>query len=412
MNSLKRHIWQLPWGYSESFIIVLGLCIESLIFEFISNKPAPIIDWPINIYLLVLIVAVSISLHFLSKKSEIIRWFSSIPASIGAISYFLMLSLIMAIVPQKTDTNSLFFLYSVTNSWTYYIATAYLLVVLGMVTLRRFSLKNHKNIGFFLNHFGLWVVIACATFGAGDIQKYSMILQEGKTEWIVYSQTKQPVQLDFAIQLKEFSIEEYPAKIAVINKRTGEFLISNRKKTIFEIDTIQGINWNNYHISIIKHLPTAMYYMDDYFPIADIGATQAYYVSVKDSKNKEVKGWIGPSSISQQAVFLDFNDSLALAVLQPEAKKFSSKVRIYQKNGEISDTCIEVNQPIKIQEFKVYQTGYDESMGRWSKTSILEIVKDSWLPFVYFGIFLMIVGSFYIIWFAKKSNSKNHVEEL
>lgn len=32
-------------------------------------------------------------------------------------------------------------------------------------------------------------------------------------------------------------------------------------------------------------------------------------------------------------------------------------------------------------------------MGRWSAISVLELVTDPWLPFVYFGIFLLAIGA-------------------
>ena len=407
MENKKRHIWQAPWGYIEAFIIVAVLFVESLAFEFITQKPAPIISFPTNVYLLSGIVLLCFILHFISKKHSSVAWFSSIPVSIAAITYFLLLSLIMAVVPQKTNSSELFFLFNVTSSWTYYFATAYLLVVLGMVSIRRLLPISKNNIGFFLNHAGLWITIAAATFGAGDIQKYSMSISEGKTEWLAYPKNMHPIQLDFALQLQEFSIEEYPAKLAVVNKNSGVIVTKNRKKAIFEADTVKGITWDKYHIRIQKYLPLSMFFMDDYFPLSDIGATQSYYITVQNySTNKSIKGWVGASSISQQATFLTISDSLAIVALQPEAKKFSSKVRVYEKSGAVYDTVIEVNKPISIQDYKVYQTGYDEKMGKWSTTSILEIVSDPWLQYVYIGIFLMIAGSLYIIWFGKKSNTK------
>ena len=35
----------------------------------------------------------------------------------------------------------------------------------------------------------------------------------------------------------------------------------------------------------------------------------------------------------------------------------------------------------------------DEAMGKWSKTSILEAVRDPWLPLMYVGIFILLLGS-------------------
>ena len=41
-------------------------------------------------------------------------------------------------------------------------------------------------------------------------------------------------------------------------------------------------------------------------------------------------------------------------------------------------------------------------MGKWSNLSVLELVKDPWLPLIYIGIFMMIAGAFYMFWMGNK----------
>ena len=64
------------------------------------------------------------------------------------------------------------------------------------------------------------------------------------------------------------------------------------------------------------------------------------------------------------------------------------------KSGEETSAVIEVNKPLKIDGWKMYQYGYDEEAGVEGKMSILQMVKDPWLPLVYLGIFTMIAGAF------------------
>lgn len=45
---------------------------------------------------------------------------------------------------------------------------------------------------------------------------------------------------------------------------------------------------------------------------------------------------------------------------------------------------------------KIYQLSYDTSMGRWSETSVLELVRDPWLPFVYVGLGMMMLGAVFM----------------
>ena len=77
----------------------------------------------------------------------------------------------------------------------------------------------------------------------------------------------------------------------------------------------------------------------------------------------------------------------------PEARKFQSQVLIYQKgSNRILEEKIEVNHPIEVGGWRIYQVSYDEPMGRWSERSVVELISDPWLPVVYTGIFMLIIG--------------------
>ena len=47
----------------------------------------------------------------------------------------------------------------------------------------------------------------------------------------------------------------------------------------------------------------------------------------------------------------------------------------------------------EVDGWKIYQYGYDTQMGAQSQISILELVSDPWLPFVYTGIYMMLAGA-------------------
>ena len=54
---------------------------------------------------------------------------------------------------------------------------------------------------------------------------------------------------------------------------------------------------------------------------------------------------------------------------------------------------VEVNKPVEIDGWKIYQYGYDTQMGAMSQISILELISDPWLPLVYTGIYMMLAGA-------------------
>ena len=78
-------------------------------------------------------------------------------------------------------------------------------------------------------------------------------------------------------------------------------------------------------------------------------------------------------------------------------KRFASDVLVRNKSGKEISAVIEVNKPLKVDGWKMYQYSYDEDAGTESKVSVLELVKDPWLPMVYVGIFMMLAGAFLML---------------
>ena len=74
-------------------------------------------------------------------------------------------------------------------------------------------------------------------------------------------------------------------------------------------------------------------------------------------------------------------------------RRFASDIQILTKTGKNVLATVEVNKPVEVDGWKIYQYGYDTQMGAMSNTSILELVSDPWLPLVYAGIYMMLGGA-------------------
>ena len=75
------------------------------------------------------------------------------------------------------------------------------------------------------------------------------------------------------------------------------------------------------------------------------------------------------------------------------AKRFASEIQILTKTGKNIETTIDVNMPYEVDGWKIYQYGYDTQMGAQSQITILELVSDPWLPWVYAGFYMMLAGA-------------------
>lgn len=87
-------------------------------------------------------------------------------------------------------------------------------------------------------------------------------------------------------------------------------------------------------------------------------------------------------------------------------KRYASVLKIAEKQGDAFEATIDVNKPIVVDGWKIYQYGYDTSMGAESKISILELVSDPWLPLVYAGIFMMLGGAVCMFVFGRREGEK------
>ena len=88
-------------------------------------------------------------------------------------------------------------------------------------------------------------------------------------------------------------------------------------------------------------------------------------------------------------------------------RRFASDIQILTQTGKNIQTTVEVNKPVEVDGWKIYQYGYDTQMGAMSQTSILELVSDPWLPLVYIGIYMMLAGAVCMFLFGGRKKLPN-----
>lgn len=108
---------------------------------------------------------------------------------------------------------------------------------------------------------------------------------------------------------------------------------------------------------------------------------------------QQVEGWVSCGSFMFPYKALRLTDSVSLIMPEREPRRFASDVKIFTQAGTKLAATIEVNHPLKVEGWKIYQLSYDESKGKWSDVSVFELVYDPWLPVVYTGIWMLIAGA-------------------
>ncbi|WP_172916283.1 cytochrome c biogenesis protein ResB [Capnocytophaga canimorsus] len=398
MNLDKEFHKSNQYRYSV-VIALLSLLLGFILQYFLGSIPKSWFSFPQNIIGGLAFVFLNTAIFFIFKKKNFINLHSSTPFAIVTVITLgvLTIGLGSISVGQEHHANSFWLnlgLDDITKTW--YFALIYLMALtnLWLAILKRSMVYQKKNITFLLNHFGLWLIMFAGVLGQGDLVRLKMDLYKDKVEWRATDDNGNVIELPIAMELKSFDIDIYPNKLFVIDSTGNALPKSKPMGFMLEKDGSQGeiLNWKiTQHQYFEKAVPETD---STYVNHGMWGATNAAFVTVENLKTGEKKQeWIsaGNFQLPPRTIQLDAEHTLVMA--PAEARKFQSEVSIYQKDTEeVRNEKIEVNHPIKVDGWKVYQVSYDERMGRWSELSVVELILDPWLPVVYTGIFILMAG--------------------
>lgn len=405
----KKALWTAPFGWQESFLIILGLfCIGTLLQYVTGAFNFLLLHNPVNY---IVFTALCIVCFFLSKlKNTLTNWLTSIPFSIVLMGAMLFLTLLMGLIPQlETAAHSHSLLDKlgfsiITRSWQFVLLYSLLLLSLGTLSFKRLTVWNRKNIFFFINHAGLFLAIAGAGFGAGDMQRFVMYVDENQTEWRVYNENREAMELPLAITLHDFSMEFYPPKLVLIDRKTGDAL-PHDKPQFFQLEpkTVQG-QLGGYRLEVLTYYHHAVWAGNNEYKEYDmIGSSPAAKIKAANIKTGESKtGWVTTGNMQQFVSALYLNDEHALVMTKADPKRFLSDITVITKDGEKIRTTLEVNSPLRVGSWVIYQYGYDEDLGALSNYSSFELVYDPWIYVVYCGLIMLCLGSVFLIWLGRK----------
>jgi len=405
-HKIQRNLWENPWSYVESFFIGFGLIVTGFFLEvFVTTSNTFTLKYPFNVYFLAAYVLLLIVLYKWFSTTQIIRWLTKVPASISSIALVTLLVMVMGIIPQIPSENNIITnlgLNHITSNWAFLLIIFQFLTCLGLITIKRVSQLKWSNFGFILNHLGLFLALIAGILGTGDLQRLSINVYEGKPSWIATDAQKNEIELPFAFYLKDFLIDEYNPKLALVDNKSGS-IAHNNGKNLYLVEKGETYYFHNFEVKINEFFPNSGRIGDRYEKVNEIGSPPSAYISVKNTKTDSIQSaWISSGSFRYPYESFKISDEYSIVMTIPEVKKFSSDIDILTKEGDRISTVLEVNKPFKFKGWKIYQLSYDDKMGKWSNLSVLELVRDPWLPLIYIGIFMMIAGAFYMFWVGNK----------
>jgi len=416
----KRQFWQFPWQYKESAAFVAGIVVTGFFLQIIAGAfDFILLQYPRNI-ILGGVILLSLMFFSLKRKSLLYQWFSGTAMAVTLIGALVILSIIMGLIPQDKSAHihddllcRLGFT-RMTSAWYFVLVYFVTLLSLGALIIRRLLLFNIKDYAFYLNHIGLWLMLFAAGIGASDIKRFVMYIDEGKTEWMVYNDSGESLELPIAIKLNDFYMEEYPPQLTIIDRETGTPQPEKRPE-YFQIDEKQPNGkiagkiggWN---ISLKEYIHKAIRSSENsYREIHMPAASPAALVEIHHPQSGVHKqGWVCAGNIAQVYMVLNLDEKYCLAMTRPEPKRFVSDINIYTEDEKLGHTLLEVNKPYKIGHWTLYQYGYDTMAGNMSTYSSIELVYDPWIIPVYTGMILLACGSVCMLWTGNRRKEAHY----
>lgn len=409
-------MWRKPWKYKEGIAVGAGLVFIGLLLQHTAGHIRwSVLSFPANALTGVVYIALLVAMHSLSRQIYLFRWLGGIESSVSALAWTAGLTLLMGLTHQHapgTPPTDGWGLTQLIAAWYFVLPYLWLTTALGLALLKGVFPLRWSRLPFLFNHLGLFTAMLGATLGSADMLRLRMTARTGQAEWRATDDRGNMHELPLAVELRHFTIDEYPPKLMLMDNKTGKILPEKRPAHFLLEPGVKQGNLTDWHVEIREDLPmAATFFSADsvrYTRFDSMGATYAVYVKATHRKSgRTVEGWVSCGSFAFPHKAQRLDDEVSLVMPAREPRRFASEVTLYTQSG-ISDTAtIEVNKPLELEGWKIYQLSYDESKGRWSDISVFELVRDPWLPVVYAGIGSMLLGAAGMFAFAGRRRKED-----
>lgn len=397
----------------EGFAISIGMMVTGLLLQFSMGAVEwSLLSWPANFVVLVAFVVGAIMLYAMRSKVYALKFLATMYCAVPALVITSALTIIMGLTRQVADGQPAADWLGITRMlsfWPFVLLYVYVAVILSQVTIMQLFHFKWRKLPSLVSHLGLLITLLTATLGSADMQRLRMMVNKETPEWrVIDPSTGTMKELNIAIQLKEFTIDEYPPKLMFYDEVRGTMLPEGNPEVLlidnaFKVGELQG-----WQIEVDEVLDEAQPVMNadstSYVEWHQSGAVTALHVkATMPDGSRCVSGWITSGSYMFPYQLLPVTQHQSIVMAEREPQRYLSSVEIVTESGKHEEADILVNQPYSIGGWKIYQLNYDTTRGKWSEISVLELVRDPWLPYVYVGIYLMIAGAVLLLFTAQKS---------
>ena len=118
------------------------------------------------------------------------------------------------------------------------------------------------------------------------------------------------------------------------------------------------------------------------------------HVAERRAVDAEARVQVLPFSVELQRFILERYDD-------GTPRRYASELKILTDDGQELAATVDVNHPLKVEGWRIYQYGFDPVAGNASERSILDLVRAPWLPLVYVGMYMMLAGALLLLVYTR-----------
>lgn len=416
--SHPHSLWIPPFGYKEGLIVLAAILVTGTALQLTAGSfPFLLLAFPNNLVLGLALLSAGIATGLLRQNSFTV-WLTSPSLAVIVLFGVLLLALLMGLIPQAEVTSATKLLdrlglTHIPSCWPFVLLDGLAIFMLCTLLTQRLKHVSCIKLPFLLLHAGIAVILFAAGFGAADLHRFIMFVPVGETQWKVFEDNKQSLDLPIAITLHSFTMDEYPPKLVIIDKKNGNPLPTDKPVWLQIIPSHPQGHLLDWELTIDNFIPRAIFTGNGTYTAREMpGASPAAFVrATQDKTGKTVKGWVTHGNMGSFMRTLDLTETQTLVITDPDPMYFASDITLQLKGQPPVKKRIEVNNPLKIGNWTIYQHGYDKLNGRYSTYSSFELVYDPWLPLVYAGFILLALGAFSLIWLRHSPSRTNSSKE-
>ena len=382
-----------------ALLLVVGMALQFLW----GNVTPSFLTYPWTLVLVVNYLYLLVLLYAKQDTWKFVRGLYDRPAYIVSLSCMLVLTLFFGMIRQDGFTDGFWGwmgFTSMSSSWVFVLFLLHFMSILGLKAIDDVHHWKQRRWSTVLMHVSVFIILASAISGSGEKIRIWVTAMQGHPVSVGITSDGRQVELPFMLRLNKFTLEEYPPHIYLFdgNRLSEDFLVMDGEGTRGELDAWQ--------VECLEYLHSAGRMSEDsaYVSTEHVGATTAMYLKAT-SAQASVEGWVSQGSFLFAGSTLALHDGSELVMPRREVKKYLSEVELFE--GEDKHVFgISVNHPASIGAWKIYQSGYDSSKGRWSTTSVLECVKDAWYPAIHIAMWMILLGGSMMFVSASKKKKK------